>query len=240
MRVSWITYMAVVAGAFALGGAQAELKAQGMLNPSPNFGSGPGSGLGQTISSPGTNMFSTPLPSPSLGSLEGGGASSSGGGGTSGGAVPGADGGNNMMSQNVANPFAPGQGAAGTTARTGMGGNFGRGAFGRMGALSSMFNNRAFQNGFGQNDRPRLPTRLTVNFDHPAIAPSRAELQIVQRLNGLNHPNVAVSVEGRVATLTGTVDSEEDSRILERFVALEPGISSVVNQLAVQGPSEAP
>ncbi|WP_390072412.1 BON domain-containing protein [Blastopirellula marina] len=40
-------------------------------------------------------------------------------------------------------------------------------------------------------------------------------------------------MEGSVATLTGTVDSEDLKTVAERFVKMEPGVALVKNELQV-------
>ncbi|QDU76186.1 BON domain protein [Bremerella volcania] len=212
-----------------------------LQQPNSNFGSGFNSNTGGSISSPGTNMFSTPLPAPSFANGSTSGSSGSGGTtGTSGlGGTGDASAASALMQQNQLNPF--GGGATGT-GQLGSGGlNSGRNSsFGRFGAFGNLFNNQAFQNGFGQNDTPRLPTKLTVKFDHPKIPTNLVSADITRRIRKIGRfPNVTVSVEDRVATVSGIVESEDDLRLIDRFVSLEVGVSSVVNQLELQEPSPA-
>ena len=241
MRQNWIATCSLSV-ACLLFGAPVEAEAQMMQNPSSGFGSMQNSNLGQPIS-PGNNMFSQPLPSPSLGSMSGGGATSGSGSGASGagGGNAGVQGGANMMSQNALNPFSGALGTAAGAGGFGLGGaNSFRSGFGRFGAFNSMFNNQAFQNGFGQNEQKRIPTKLTVRFNHPQISDSAIDAKITRRINALNFPGVKVSVEDRVAIVSGTVDSEDDRRVVDRFVSMEPGISTVENRLEVRGrPAES-
>ena len=116
-----------------------------------------------------------------------------------------------------------------------------RSSFGQFGGLNSMFGNQAFQNGLGQNSQPRLPTRLSVKFDHPVIPAPAITTNITERITLLKRfPNVKVTIADRVATVTGSVETESDSLLVDRFVGLEPGVSSVENQLEVQQPSVEP
>ena len=207
-----------------------------LQQPNTNFGSGFNSNSGGTINSPGTNMFSSPLPSPSFADGSGGGtgtgASGTGGlGGTDAGGAAAS-----MMQQNQLNPFGGGATGTGQSGLGGFGGaNSARSSFGRFGAFGNLFNNQAFQNGFGQNDTPRLPTKLTVKFDHPTIPTDLVSADITRRVRKIGRfPNVIVSVEDRVATVSGTVASEDDLRLLDRFVSLEVGVSKVVNQVELQ------
>lgn len=206
-----------------------------LQQPTSNFGSGFNSNSGGTISSPGTNMFSSPLPQPSFGS-----DSSSTGSGTSGlGGTADASAASSLMQQNQLNPF--GGGATGTGQLGLGGGNSARNSsFGRFGAFGNLFNNQAFQNGFGQDETPRLPTKLTVKFDHPKIPTNLVNADISRRVRKIGRfPNIIVTVEDRVATVSGIVESEDDLRLVERFVSLEVGVSSVVNQIELQEPSPA-
>lgn len=207
-----------------------------LQQPNSNFGSSFNSNSGGTISSPGTNMFSSPLPTPSFGSGSSSGTGSASG--TSGaGGTGNASAASSLMQQNQLNPF--GGGATGT-GQLGLGGNTARNSFGRFGAFGNMFNNQAFQNGFGQDDTPRLPTKLTVKFDHPVIPTDLVSTDITRRVRKIGRfPGITVSVEDRVATVSGIVESEDDLRLIERFVALEVGVSSVVNQLELQESSPA-
>ncbi len=52
--------------------------------------------------------------------------------------------------------------------------------------------------------------------------------------------SVQVTVEGRKAILTGTVDSEEDVQFIARLVSLEPGIDSVESRLTGPVPQAEP
>lgn len=47
---------------------------------------------------------------------------------------------------------------------------------------------------------------------------------------------IGVSVEGRTATLLGVANDEDDSRLAEWIVRMEPGISEIRNQIQVQSP----
>lgn len=55
-------------------------------------------------------------------------------------------------------------------------------------------------------------------------------VQIPQR-HGLGSVNV--SMQGRVATITGTVTTEKQRRMSELLMRLEPGVSSVQNNVIV-------
>lgn len=244
MRFSGIdTICLAICGALTCGLTFANAQGQSinsdtLQQPSSNFGSSLNSNTGGSISSPGTNMFSTPLPAPSFSNDSSSGTSGSTG--TSGlGGTGDASAASSLMQQNQLNPFGGGTTGTGQLGSGGL--NSGRNSsFGRFGAFGNLFNNQAFQNGFGQNDTPRLPTKLTVKFNHPTIPTDLVSSDITHRIRKIGRfPGVIVSVEDRVATVSGIVESEDDLRLVERFVSLEVGVSSVVNQLELQEPSPA-
>lgn len=244
MRKNWIAG-ACVALLGTLSWGVGDVAAQTIQQPSSNFGSNSNSNLGGSIS-PGGNMFSSPLPSPTFGngSISSGSSSASGnfGGSSTSGSAGAANGGTSMMSQNALNPFGAATGAVGGSTTGALGSRSStRSSFGQFGAFNSMFGNQAFQNGFGQNSTPRLPTRLAIKFEHTAIPVAVVNSDVSRRVSKVSKfPNVTVSVEGRVATVTGSVASEDDLKLVDRFVSLEPGVSEVDNQVVVldSSPSE--
>lgn len=244
MRKNWIAGACVtLLGTLSWG--LGDVAAQTIQQPSSNFGSNSNSNLGGSIS-PGGNMFSSPLPTPTFGngSISSGSSSASGNFGTSSssgtaGTAGTANGGTSMMSQNALNPFGAATGTTGS-ATGGLGSrSSSRSSFGQFGAFNSMLGNQAFQNGFGQNSTPRLPTKLAIKFEHPAIPVAVVNSDVSRRVSKVaKFPNVTVTVEGRVATVTGSVASEDDLELVDRFVSLEPGVSEVENQVVVLEPSE--
>jgi hypothetical protein len=68
--------------------------------------------------------------------------------------------------------------------------------------------------------------------------PLSAQLQTLSAASGFQ---VSLAPRARVATLTGTVQTERDRRIAELLVMFEPGVESVKNDLRVTGqPPPAP
>lgn len=240
MRITQIQIVCLaVFGALAVGLVEAHAQGQSVSSgttqvPSSNFGAG-GTNInnGGSITSPGSNMFSAQLPAATLGA--GGSTSSGTGGNAAAGLGADASAASSMMQSNGLNPF----GAAAGTGATGLG-NSARNSASRFGAFGNMFNQQAFQSGFGQDETPRLPTKLTVKFKHPTVPSSLVSADITRRVRKLSRfEDVTVSVEDRVATVSGTVESEDDLRLVDRFVALEVGVTSVVNQVQLQEPSPA-
>ncbi len=84
--------------------------------------------------------------------------------------------------------------------------------------------------------RPKyIRTRLRLNFDAPTIAGSTITGQFKDRLKQLpavgENPAVTVSINNRIATITGNTSSREEAVRIERQLRLEPGVSRVVNKL---------
>lgn len=113
-------------------------------------------------------------------------------------------------------------------------GGFGRGGFG--GGRGGFGGNNANQNTQNENK-----VRAVIRVGFPVAQPTSSYTagRINQRFAGMPLPpsvaNVQISMEGRVAVLQGQVDSIEDSKLVERILALEPGIDSVRNELLVAG-----
>jgi osmotically-inducible protein OsmY len=86
--------------------------------------------------------------------------------------------------------------------------------------------------------------KLTVAFDLPAMSGQTVSSAVAQRLKtvpGLQATSpLAVSVEGRIATLRGEVASERDRALAQQLVLFEPGIDEVHNLLTVKPPRAAP
>ncbi|WP_390623331.1 BON domain-containing protein [Blastopirellula sediminis] len=97
--------------------------------------------------------------------------------------------------------------------------------------MSAMFGNQGFgQNMGNSSEQKQIPTKMVVKFNHPTIN-SAVVGRSLRR--SLPWPNVSVAMEGSVATLTGTVESEDLKTVAERFVKMEPGVVEVKNDLQV-------
>ena len=77
--------------------------------------------------------------------------------------------------------------------------------------------------------------RFRVNFEAPVVPNEYISNQLSIRMNRLpgvgGDQGVNVTVNERIATITGSTRSREAAARLERQLRLEPGISRVVNQL---------
>jgi hypothetical protein len=100
--------------------------------------------------------------------------------------------------------------------------------------------NRQQQPQMEENERPPVRIRLEVGFAAPQPAPSATAAMLNARLERLavDHSigQTQISVEGDTVVLRGTVESESQRRVLERFVLLEPGVMQVRNELVVAAP----
>lgn len=92
--------------------------------------------------------------------------------------------------------------------------------------------------------RPQL--RLGFEYHPPAAAKLDTTLstrfeKLTERLNTRGKfGDVRVTAEGQVVTLRGQVASENDRRVAGIMARMEPGVSSVQNELTVQAPPKAP
>ncbi|UUO04476.1 BON domain-containing protein [Blastopirellula sp. J2-11] len=227
MRSKYLAVVAAVASCLMWTGstyAQSLVNQQTFQQPSSNFGATNSGGAAQSINA-GASAFSN-LPATSAPTLNG---TSTGTGSTSGASsAAGGDSGvaaaaAQMTQQNAISPFA----ASGTTGQAGSRNSMSQFARG----MGAMFGNQGFGQNFGAGtDDKRIPTRMVVKFNHPTI-PSTTVARSIRRT--LPWPNVAVSMEGPVATLTGSVDSADLRALAERYVKMEPGVSAVKNELQI-------
>jgi hypothetical protein len=80
--------------------------------------------------------------------------------------------------------------------------------------------------------------RLKVGFDVPLPAEQQVQAQLTNLLRSCPHLHqtspIEVLLEGRTATLRGTVASERDRILAQQLILFEPGISRVKNELTVR------
>ena len=132
--------------------------------------------------------------------------------------------------------FADSRRATGQSAGAGGNNTAGRGGLRSTGNIFSQL--------FGGGNQPQASRRtlrapLRVDFD--VIRPDNTSVatQLEKRfvhikpLKGVGN-NIQVQVIDRVATLTGTVNTATEKDMAERITRLEPGISSVRNELTVR------
>ena len=115
-------------------------------------------------------------------------------------------------------------------------GGGGGGGFGGFGGLGALFGGGGFGNTSGSN-RPVIRTRLRSAIQVAPVAPRRVQVVANKRISstpvrsGLQ--NTSVSMNGRTAVISGTVSSDRDKRMAQLLMRLEPGVSSVQNNVVV-------
>ena len=128
---------------------------------------------------------------------------------------------------------------AGAAAATGGFGGFGGGGFG--GGLGGLFG--AGQNGFNNNNQATTPSIRTRMRSAVRVAPmpqqrvqSNANQRFVKMSRRQGMSRVSVNVVGRTAVLRGAVGTQRDRRMSELLMRLEPGVTTVKNELVVTAP----
>jgi osmotically-inducible protein OsmY len=90
-----------------------------------------------------------------------------------------------------------------------------------------------------ENERPPVRIRLELGFAAPRTAPTVMATNVNTRLarlavdHNLGQPQIAV--EGGTVVLRGIADSESQRLVLEQLVLLEPGVTTVRNEMVVAG-----
>jgi hypothetical protein len=118
----------------------------------------------------------------------------------------------------------------------GMGG-MGMGGMGMGGMGGRGLNSQFGQQNSGQNQRANIRATVKVRFPYTRPPVARVNQTVMARWNRIPLPEkfngVSLNFEDGVATLTGQVATPEDKRMAEKLILLEPGVSSVQNQLEV-------
>lgn len=103
-------------------------------------------------------------------------------------------------------------------------------------------NNRSTNNNRQSRDqRKSVRPQYRIAFEAPAIPPQQI-LARFQPQTGLRLPPISSDVElvaldvdhNGVVKLSGTVTSERDSKLLESYVRMEPGVRDVKNELTIR------
>ncbi|RLS51128.1 MAG: BON domain-containing protein [Planctomycetota bacterium] len=134
-----------------------------------------------------------------------------------------------------------GQGGFTGRQNTGFAGNRNAGQGGGA-SLTPQFNqmggnqnsNRGNTGGNANIKRARPQQRIAFTFPKANLTSTQVQVsQRFQRLAGVTGATTEITDEG-VATLTGTVATDDAKKLAEALVRLEPGVRSVVNELLVQ------
>lgn len=257
VRSSFKTLTILTALFFSAAVVQAQSRGGGM--GSSGFGSSMGSGLGGGMGGMGSG-FGSSFGGSGFGSSAFGSSSSLGnrGFGSSGFGSGGLGGMGGMGGMNSSG-FGTGFGTGGLSGGAGMGQggeNFvGRSSSDFSGALNQMNRNgQQFMQQFGQmmsrgrgnrnrggsqqeNERPPVLVQLDVAFDHTPTALPVVATNVQTRLERiLASRNVAVpqvSFVGDTVILRGTAVNESQRMVIERLVAMEPGVGAIENQMTV-------
>lgn len=120
----------------------------------------------------------------------------------------------------------------------GMGMNMGMGGMGMGGmGMGRGLNSQFGQQNNSQNQRANIRATVKVRFPYNRPSVARVNQTVMARWNRIPLPEkfngVSLNFEDGVATLTGQVATPEDKRMAEKLILLEPGVSSVQNQLEV-------
>jgi hypothetical protein len=126
----------------------------------------------------------------------------------------------------------------------GQGGNTGRNSrdFGNRGNRN--FDARSGAGGAGRNPqraRAAIRPRQRIAFSYPIRAAETVNIELTRQLLEIAEvqtelAGVAVTIDDSgVATITGTVDTQEQRRLAELLVRLEPGVRSVRNEMTIDG-----
>jgi len=196
------------------------------------YGGGAGGGRGAAGGSGGfqispTNIFSSSFVNPMYYGRPGASSTSMG------------QGGSQLKGQGFGQPSFGNVTTAGTTGTTGLTGtglagrtgtaSIGRGLTGGVGGLGGGMS--------GSNTAPQVSYAAQVGFRAPPLSVPvvRADLQgMVNRSSALSRPgNVQVQAVGDVIVLRGKVADEDERRLVEGMVRLEPGVHEVRNELEI-------
>jgi hypothetical protein len=136
-----------------------------------------------------------------------------------------------------------GTGATGLLGGRGLQNQFGQNQFRQFDLLRQQFQN--FNNLNQQNTRTQVRIALTLGFTPtaPATATPVAALaeRRLPRLPGVSLVGTPqVLMEGRTAVVRGVAASERDRELVSRLLLLEPGISSVQNEMTVAQANSGP
>lgn len=115
--------------------------------------------------------------------------------------------------------------------------NMGMGGMGMGGMGSRGMNSQFGQQNNSQNQKNTIRATVKVRFPYARPPASQIAQTAMARWNRIPLPEkfngVSLNFENGVATLTGKVATPEEKRMAEKLILLEPGVSSVQNQLEV-------
>jgi hypothetical protein len=118
-------------------------------------------------------------------------------------------------------------------------GGFGAGGLGGFGGFGSAFGNNQFNQ---SSEKPTIRTRIRSAI----VVPPRSQATMASNVQRTLYSspvagrmqNVGVTIEGTTAIVSGTVATEQDRRMSELLLRLEPGIRQVDNRVIVSQPGQ--
>lgn len=122
----------------------------------------------------------------------------------------------------------------GTTTQQGFGSQQGFAGFGNRGQTQGQSQTRSTTSGRSRIERLQPVARIAFDFEPntSVVVQSRLESHVSEYGFGVQDLDVALDSDG-VLTLSGVAQSEDDRRLAEAFMRLEPGVRQVVNQIVV-------
>jgi BON domain len=109
--------------------------------------------------------------------------------------------------------------------------------FGRTMSRGGRGGNRDRQTDSGENERPPVRVVLDVAFPHPqvplATVAARVEARLQKLLATRSVTQPEVTIAGDTVVLRGVAADESERLVIERLVAMEPGVLKVDNQMTV-------
>jgi osmotically-inducible protein OsmY len=100
--------------------------------------------------------------------------------------------------------------------------------------------NQNFGGGSGQQQQRTIRPRQKVAFTYPATSQTKLQTSLNVRFDKLSKragfEGVQVVADGDKVTLRGQVDTEDTRKLAAMLASIEPGVSSVTNELTVQTP----
>jgi len=119
----------------------------------------------------------------------------------------------------------------------GMGMGMGMGGMGFGGMNSRGMNSQFGAQNNSQNKKSTIRATAKVRFPYTRPPATQVSRTVMARWNRIPLPErfqgVSLNFENGVATLSGKVATPEEKRMAEKLILLEPGVSSVQNQLEV-------
>jgi osmotically-inducible protein OsmY len=113
----------------------------------------------------------------------------------------------------------------------------------RGNAQNQQFMNQGNQNfggGSGQQQQRTIRPRQKVAFTYPATSQTKLQTALNTRFDKLakraGFEGVQIVADGDKVTLRGQVDTEDTRKLAAMLASIEPGVSSVTNELTVQTP----